>query len=211
MLNRTQRLKRNTISSLVFQVTTLICGFILPRLILASYGSQVNGLVNSITQFLHVIAFLELGVGAVVQSALYKPLAEKDNILTSKIIRSAGNFFSKIAIILLVYIVILLGVYPLIVNKDFDYIYTGTLIIAIGISTFSQYYFGVVDRLLLAADQRGYIQYNAQTITLILNTLFCAILIKAGASIHAVKLVTSIIYLCRPIALRLYVNKSPLL
>ena len=56
---REKRLFYNTISSLVFQVTTIICGFILPRLILNAFGSEVNGLVNSITQFLGVISFLE--------------------------------------------------------------------------------------------------------------------------------------------------------
>lgn len=198
----------NTVSSLLFQITTIICGFILPRLILGSFGSKVNGLVNSIAQFLHIVTFLELGVGAVVQSSLYKPLAEHDVTQTSKIIRSAGRFFSKIAIILLVYISVLGVLYPALVNKDFGYIYTSTLILSISISTFAQYYFGVVDRLLLSADQRGYIQYTAQTITLILNTAACATLIKLGASIHIVKLTTSIIYLIRPIALRIYVNRN---
>lgn len=205
--SRGKRLRLNTISSLVFQITTIICGFILPRLILGSFGSQVNGLVNSITQFLHIITFLELGVGAVVQSSLYKPLADHDDAQTSKIIRSAGRFFTKIAIILLGYIAVLVAFYPVLVNKDFGHIYTATLILAISISSFAQYYFGVVDRLLLSADQRGYIQYTAQTITLILNTAACAILIKLGASIHVVKLTTSIIYLLRPVALRLYVNQ----
>ena len=58
-------------SSLTFQVLTILCGFVLPRMILGSFGSEVNGLVNSITQFLTIISFLEVGVGAVVQSALY--------------------------------------------------------------------------------------------------------------------------------------------
>ena len=204
---RSKRLRFNTVSSLLFQITTIVCGFILPRLILNSFGSLVNGLVNSISQYLHIITFLELGVGAVVQSSLYKPLADKDRIQTSKIIRSAGKFFAKIAIILLVYIVILILFYPIIVNKDFDHLYTATLILAMSISSFAQYYFGVVDRLLLSADQRGYIQYTAQTITLILNTIACAILIYFGASIHLVKLTTSIVFLIRPFFLRVYVNK----
>ena len=74
------KLMKNTISSFVFQITTIICGFILPRLILQQYGSEVNGLINSLNQFLGVISFLELGVGAVIQSALYKPLAQNNNI-----------------------------------------------------------------------------------------------------------------------------------
>ena len=184
-----RKLAKNTISSLLFQITSVTCGFILPRLILESYGTNVNGLVNSITQFLTVIAFLELGVGAVVQSSLYKPLADEDNAAVSKIIVSANKFFRNLARILLVYIIFLMISYTFITNTDYDWQYTAVLIGAIGISSFAQYYFGMVDRLLLTADQRGYIQYNAQTITLIMNTLASVIFIKLGASIQVVKLV----------------------
>lgn len=204
---RSKRLVKNTISSIAFQITTIICGFILPRLILQSFGSEVNGLVNSITQFLSIIAFLELGVGAVVQSSLYKPLVDNDSFVISSIIASANNFFKRLAQILLVYIIGLIIIYPRLVNDSFDWLYTALLIAAISISSFAQYYFGVVDRLLLTSAQKGYIQYNAQTITLILNTLACYVLIKWGYSIHIVKLTTSVIYLARPVFLRWYVNK----
>lgn len=203
-----KKLYKNTLSSLIFEVSTIICGFILPRLILSSYGSEINGLVTSITQFLQIIAFFELGVGAVVQSTLYKPLAEKDNTKISAIIKSANNFFQKLAIGLLLYVVILCICYPLLVsNESASFITEVFLILAISISFFSQYYFGVVDRLLLTADQRGYVQYNAQTITILLNTFACAILINIGVSIVVVKLVTSLIYLIRPLYLRIYVGK----
>lgn len=171
------------------------------------YGSEVNGLVNSITQFLGIISFLELGVGAVVQSSLYKPLAEKDEPQISRVVASANRFFQRLAQILLVYVAGLMLLYPLIVNRDFGYLYTATLIAAISISSFAQYYFGIVNSLLLNADQRGYIQYNAQTITLILNTVICAVLIAVGGSVQLVKLASSLIYLARPLALRFYVNR----
>lgn len=199
-------LAKNTAASLIAQITTLICGFILPRLFLQHYGSEVNGLVNSITQFLSVIAFLELGVGAVVQSSLYKPLAEKDNQQISKVMVSANKFFQRLARILLVYVISLMIIYPFIANQNFGFIYTATLIAAISISSFAQYYFGIVNSLLLNADQRGYIQYNAQTVTIILNTIVCAIMISMDGTIQIVKLVTSLIYIARPIILQIYVN-----
>ncbi len=204
---RSKLLKLNTFTSLLSQLITVICGFILPRLILGTYGSEVNGLVNSILQFLQIIAFLELGVGAVVQSALYKPLAQKDNGGVSKIMASAQRFFNRIAAILLVYVVVLMVVYPFIAPNDFGWLFTALLIAAISISTFAQYYFGIVDSLLLRADQRGFIQYTAQIVTTLLNTLACVILIKAGAGIHWVKLTTSLLYLLRPIVLRIYINR----
>lgn len=205
---RKKKLAANTVSSLLFRICTIICGFILPRLILSSYGSEINGLVNSITQFLGVIAFLELGVGAVIQSSLYKPLADKDNEQISRIVVSGQKFFSKIAYILVGYVIVLFFVYPYIADQNFSFIFTGTLILTISISSFAQYYFGIINSLLLTADQRGYISYNVQTITLILNTISCFILIKLGASIHIVKLVTSLIYIIRPIVLSVYVKKN---
>lgn len=206
-MNRKRKLLYNTFSSLLFQATNIICGFILPRLILANYGSEVNGLVNSITQFLGMIGFLELGVGAVVQSSLYKPLADKDFVTASTIICSANKFFTRLALILLCYITGLLAFFPLLIHSSFDYIYIGTLILAMSISLFAQYYFGVVDRLLLIADQRGYIQYSVSIISLIINTMACVLLIKLDASIQIVKLATSVIFLSKPLIIRLYVNK----
>lgn len=207
-MNRKKLLALNTSSSLIFQITTIICGFIVPRLILQTYGSEVNGLINSITQFLAIIAFLELGVGAVIQSSLYKPLAEKDDVEISKIVVSGQKFFSRLARILLVYVIILMGVYPLVAKSNFGFLYTATMILVISISSFAQYYFGIVNSLLITANQRGYFSFNIQTVTLILNTVACFILIKLGASIHIVKLTTSLIYLLRPILLSLYVKNN---
>lgn len=204
---RKKLLAKNTVASLLSQITALVCGFILPRLFLEYFGSEVNGLVNSITQFLGVISFLELGVGAVVQSSLYKPLADGDKQQVSRVMVSADRFFRRLAQILLGYVLILVAVYPLIANQSFGYLYTATLIAAISISSFAQYYFGIINSLLLNADQRGYIQYNAQTITVVLNTAVCVFMIKLGGSVQLVKLTTSLIYLARPLALRIYVNR----
>lgn len=204
---RKKLLAKNTVASLLSQITALVCGFILPRLFLEYFGSEVNGLVNSITQFLGVISFLELGVGAVVQSSLYKPLADGDKQQVSRVMVSADRFFRRLAQILLGYVLILVAVYPLIANQSFGYLYTATLIAAISISSFAQYYFGIVNSLLLNADQRGYIQYNAQTITVVLNTVVCVFMIKLGGSVQLVKLTTSLIYLARPLILRIYVSR----
>lgn len=204
---RKKKLFYNTISSLIQQITTIICGFILPRVILGRFGSEVNGLVNSIVQFLSIISFLELGVGAVVQSSLYKPLSEDNKESISKIMVSANKFFTGIGRILFVYLIVLVIAFPRFAGRGFDYWYTATLIIAISISMFAEYFFGIVNRLLLTADQRGYIHYNSKTIAVILNTAVCFALIKWGYSIQLVKLVSSMIFLIQPIALNVYVKK----
>lgn len=205
---RRRKLILNTATSLILQITTIICGFVLPRMILNHFGSNVNGLVNSITQFLQIISFMELGIGAVVQSSLYKPIADNDNEQISRIIVSASNFFKKIAYALVIYIIILIFLIPHIIDIKYDFFYTMLLILSISISFFAQYYFGVVDRLLLNSDQKGYIHYIAQTVTLVLNTVACIVLMYMNQSIQIVKLCSSLIFLVRPIYLRIYVNKN---
>ena len=204
---REKRLKYTTLASLMFQIVAVVCGFVLPRLLLDSYGSSVNGLVNSIAQFLGIINFMELGVGAVVQSALYEPLAVNDKDAVDSILKSGSNFYKKIAILLIAYTGVLLIVFPTLVNDSFEPLFTCFLILAMFISSLAQYYFGIVDRLLLTSDQKGYIQYIAQTITILVNTITSAILIKVGVGIIGVKLCTSIIFVGQPIFVRLYISK----
>lgn len=204
---RKKRLKYNAVSSLTYQIVAIVCEIILPRLILNVYGSEINGLVNSITQFLGFVAFLELGIGAVVKSALYKPLADKDDDEVSRIMVSAQRFFRNIGRVLTVYVVVLFFLYPYFNSSSFDRLYTGVLILAISLTSFAQYYFGAADRLLLIADQHGYIQSNIQIITFIISTAVCVLLIKLGASIHVVKFAGSIIYMIRPTLIRIYINR----
>lgn len=207
-MTRKKKLLLNSSSSIIYQFVALICGFILPRFFLSCYGSAVNGLVTSITQFLGFISLAECGVGAVVQSTLYKPLAENDMTSVSKITLSSNRFFRKIAYLLLVYVAILMAVYPLINIEIFDYLFTMILIFVISISTFAQYYIGMTYKLLLNADQLGFIQYTIHTTALIINTLLCILLMKIGAPVQSVKLTSSIIFLIQPLLLSYIAKKK---
>ena len=75
------------------QIISMVCGFVLPTAILTAYGSKAYGLMSSINQFLGFIQLCELGVGAVVQSALYKPLAENNEYQVNCILKSSRKIF----------------------------------------------------------------------------------------------------------------------
>lgn len=207
-MDNLQKLKLNTFVSLLNRMVLMLSGLILPRIILQAYGSEVNGLVNSIGQFLSIITFLDLGVGSVVQSALYKPLAIKDGMQTSRILKAAKNYFRSISYILLGYVGLLILFYPIIIaDKSFNFIDIMLLIVAISISQFTQYYFGIINEFLLNADQKGYIQSGTEIIVVILNLVASIFLIFVGTPIYIVKLATSTIFLIRPIYLYYYVRR----
>ena len=56
---RSKKAIKNILVSLFQQIITIICGLVLPKAILGAYGSSVNGLISSITQFLTYITLLE--------------------------------------------------------------------------------------------------------------------------------------------------------
>ena len=94
---RSKKALRNTFASISYEIVAIICGLILPRLILSRFGSSYNGITSSITQFLSCVALLKSGIGAVTRAALYKPLAEKDSFRLSEIINATSIFMRKIA------------------------------------------------------------------------------------------------------------------
>lgn len=202
-----QKFYLNTATALLYQFIATVSGFFLPRWILSYYGSAVNGLVSSILQFLSFISFMEMGVGAVVQSSLYKPLAYKDNDGISRIVASASKFFRRIVYVLFIYVIGLAIFFPKTSTSQFDFSFTSSLVLILSLSYFAEYYFGLINQLLLGADQKAYINSITQSLTIIVNTILCYILIRNGSSIHIVKLTTSILYIIRPVIIAIYIKR----
>ena len=97
--------------------------------------------------------------------------------------------------------------YPYLVKQSFGFVFTATLILAISIRSFAQYFFGIVNRLLLMADQKAYIQYVAQTLAIIINTVACYSLIMLDCSVQIVYGMTSLIFFLQPYIIHLYIKK----
>ena len=93
---RSRRALLNTIVQLLLEIVTVISGFIVPRLIIKTYGSDANGLVVSISQFFGYLTILQSGIGGVAKAALYKPLAENNNDEINSLVKAISNFFKKI-------------------------------------------------------------------------------------------------------------------
>ena len=205
---RSKKAVKNIITSLLQQVVTVICGLIVPRAIIGSFGSSVNGLVSSITQFLGYITLMEAGIGPVIKSALYKPIAKKDKTQIEKILKASQRFFRIISGIFIIYLIALCFIYPLIVSTEFETGYTVSLILIIAISTFAEYFFGMVYKLYLQAEQKTYVTSTIQILTTILNAILVVLSIKWGANIQIVKLGSAFVFVLRPILQNIYVRKK---
>lgn len=205
--SRSGKALMSTVVGVLDELTTLICGLILPRLILTSFGSTYNGLTSSITQFISVIALMKAGIGGVTRAALYKPLAEEDNDKISEIMNQTEAFMRKIAVGFIGFVLIFSIIYPLFINDEFNFIFSSSLILIISLSAFAQYYFGLAYQMLFNADQRQYIPLVFNIIATILNTIVSVVLINCGYGIHIVKLGSSTINVLIPFCMCTYAKK----
>ena len=190
------------------ETVAIICGFILPRMILTYFGSAYNGIVAAVTQFIGCIALLKSGIGMATKAALYEPLVSHNQDKINGIMAATMKFLRKVACIFIVGIVAFAIIYPAFINKEFSWLFTFSLVLIISLGTFFQYYFGLANQLLLEADQKYYIVSSIAIINTAFNTIISVICMKAGMSIHEVKLCSATVYCITPILLHLYVNKK---
>ena len=205
---RTKKAVINATTSILYQLTMIICGLITPRLILNAFGSTYNGVIHSATQFLGMISILTLGLAGATRVALYRPLAEGNEIEISKIMLSTKAYLHKVGYAVLLFSIGLMFFYPLFSHNDLNHIECALIIGIISIGTFANYFFGVANQTLLMADQSSYVSDITSTIATILNAIITVILIRFGCTIFIVKLGSSIIYFLSPFVLNLYIKKK---
>lgn len=207
--NRSGRVKRSVFTTLTLQLTTLVCGLIVPRVLLGAYGSEAYGATTAIAQFLSYITLLEGGIGGVARAALYKPLADGDTDHISVIVNELKRFFRVIAYISIGYAIILACTFKSFSHIEcYDWMTSFWLVLVIAISIFGQYFIGISYSALIQADQRIYILNTLSIITTIINALLIVMLVQLGSDLILVKLVSSIVFLIKPTAMWLYVKKK---
>lgn len=198
----------NMISGLMLQVCTLISGFILPKIILGYFGSDVNGLVSSLNQFLSYITLVEGGITGVIIANLYKPLVEKDDAKLFSIMVTSKTFFNKIGLFFIVYTIGLSIIYPLVFKTKFSFGYVCSLTLILSMTLLIQYMFSINLKTLLNADKKGYIVSFSQMLIVVLNVILAYISVKVYPSIHLLKMISGSLFILQPIIYGRYIRKN---
>lgn len=195
----------NTLTAVLQNVVAILCGLILPRVILTHYGSEMNGLTHSVAQFLSYLGLFEFGIGAVIPAALYEPLVKRDSKTISAILASGAKVFRRIALAGVVYILILMAVFPALTGSAFET--SALFLLIIGAGTVAGYIAGEPERLLLISDQKGCLISGLAAISTLLSTLVQLALIRSGRSLAAAKLSATVIGILQILLICLYVRR----
>ena len=157
------RLKRglmNIIAGIGSQLLILAFGMIVPRMMILTYGSEVNGFFSSISQLLSYLTLLEAGLGAAAIQALYKPIAEGDKLGISEILSATRNLYKKISFYYLIGVCLFTLIYPLIINSGINKIDMMIIIFLSGLSGVIDFYFQATIKQLMLAEGRAYVVTN---------------------------------------------------
>lgn len=205
----TKKAVYNILSQTAYEVVALICGLILPRLILSYFGSNYNGIVSSITQFLDYISILTLGLSGSTRVALYKAKANQNVIESvSSILKATDMFMDRIGKYFILYAVLLTFIYPYIIHSNVSSLEISLLVIIISMSVYCQYVYGFSYKTFLMADQSIYIYNCIQICCKLFSTIVACSLIYLGCSIHIVELGIVCSLMAAPVFLKYYVRKK---
>jgi O-antigen/teichoic acid export membrane protein len=154
--NRTKAVLKNSIVGILGQLITKLLGFISRTIFIQQLGIVYLGLNGLFSNILSILSLAELGIGSAIIFSLYKPLAEKNEIL----IKSLMDFYAKIyKIIGLVIFGLGISIMPLIdffIKEKPDISNLYLIYILFLINTVLSYFFAH-NRSIFSADQKNYI------------------------------------------------------
>ena len=205
---RTKKALYNFIATISLQLIIGVCGLIVPILFIGAYGSEVNGLISSINQFLSYITLFEAGLSGVIMSQLYSPLARNDFEQCNSILADSRNFFKKIAAVYMIYVVLLAIIYPQIVSSSKSVLYISALVVILSTNLLLQYLFGISNSVFIQAKQEGYVFSILQIIVVVLNAVVVIFCIRINTSVHVLKLFGTVIAAISPVGVLFYVKKK---
>lgn len=194
-MSRTEQFVKNTLATGLLQIITMISGFIIPKIMLVYFGSEVNGIVTSITQFIAYLTLLEAGLSGATVFSLYKPIAAGDTDAVNRILVAAKNLYYKTGHLFSCMVILCAAAYPFFIHTGkLDYGELFCLFCILGVNGVLEFYTLAKYRALLTADQKTYVISLASIAQVVLNVAIvaglslegCSIVIVRGAAVLAI-------------------------
>ncbi len=208
-MGRTRNFIYNSSSSALLQIVTFIVGLITPRVMLQVYGSEVNGLISSITQFISYFNLVEAGLSGATVYSLYKPLAQNDYGKVNSIVAAAKRFYQQAGYIFVTLTFLLAVIYPLYIDVESLFSWEiGILVLILGVNGALEFFTLSKYRALLTADQRTYVISIVSIFQIIVNTSIVCAFAFLNVNIVLTRLVALFSIFLRSVLLMLYCKKK---
>lgn len=189
MAKKDNRIKYNLLSGIVYQIILIGISFLLPRLYLENFGSEVNGVLSTIKQIFVYMTLLEAGIGLATMQALYKPVAEGDRDKTGAILSATNRFYAKTGIIYAAIVLLLAFVYAFLIPTSIAPAELFAIILLTAIPSLFSYFVQAKYRILLEVDGRKYVITNSETVLQLLSNIGKILVLLLTDSLVLIQLV----------------------
>ena len=207
MAEKDTRIKNNLISSLVYQVVLISLSFLLPRLYLENFGSEVNGVLSTIKQIFVYLFLLEAGVGLATTQALYKKIGEKDYNSASSVLSATNIYYKRTGVVYLVIVLIIAAVYAYMIPTSIDSNELFFIILLNAVPALFSYFVQSKYRILMEVDGRKYVINNAETALQLASNIGKILVLLLSDSLILIQLVYCIIALVQLVFLYFYAKR----
>lgn len=204
--------KRITIITLISSVLHMLLlagfGLIYNQKILQEYGSSVNGLISTLSQFVSLFAVLEGGFSTAALVAVYQPIVDGDKSRLNSILLTAKNYLFRLGVIIFVLSFVLGLVYLFFIHSPLTWMQTISLLLITVFTTSFSIAFHSKYHVVLNGFNKQYILNLVSIFTKTLCWIAAVVMILQGRSIVLVYFVytTNIVLSC--ILYRGYVKKK---
>ena len=173
----------NSIVGFCCQFIILVLGFIVPRVILTHYGSDINGFTNTMSQIFSYLALLEAGITKSTAMQLYKHLKDNNNEGISYTMSVSRRYYRRIALVYMSFVVLISVLAPFVLKTKIPYFTIFIYIIFEGLTSVVAFYSISLTRVFLNSSGRAYI---VNYISLLQRILLYAV--KIGLSLMSLNI-----------------------
>lgn len=207
MAEKDTRIKRNVVSSLIYQIVLISLSFLLPRLYLENFGSEVNGVLSTIKQIFTYMCLLEAGVGLATTQALYKRIGEKDYQSANSVLAATNTYYTKTGFIYSAIVLVIAVVYAYCIPTAINNTELFLIILLNAVPSLFSYFVQAKYRILMEVDGRKYVINNAETIVQLLSNAGKVLVLLLTDSLILIQLVYCVIAVCQLAFLYFYAKR----
>lgn len=206
-MDNSKKISLNLLLGIASEALTIVLGIVVPRLILTSYGSEVNGLLSSVTQIYSYVALLEAGIGTATVQALYSTVGANDRNGTNAILSATNRYYHRTGILYLVAILLFSTIYPIVVSTEIPLITVILVIVFNGLGSVINYFFQGKYFLLLQAEGKNYIKTSLTMAINVFKNIAKILLMALGFDVVIVQAIAMVVSLIQMLYITWYIRK----
>ena len=198
----------NLITGLSTQAVSVLLAFLIPRLFLVNFGSEIKGLLSTVTQIFAYLSLLEAGVGLATVQALYGPISRDDRNTINAVMAATRYYYRRTGIIYLVVVLLFAAAFSLLTQVSLPRSTVFLAVLLQGLPSVLSYLIQGKYRLLLEAEGKSYVLNNLQMGMLFFVNIGKVVILLFSANILLVQSLSTIGSLLQIGFLLFYIRKN---